>query len=94
MELWWANYRGKKNRTILFLYLGEAGGKVVGLETEYVTPGDAAVIKASSRELDGLSLDRRLKWVKRYCPNSYRTAVRTIHSANLHLLDKYQINKL
>jgi hypothetical protein len=93
MDLLWLLYKGKKStRYLLFLSLGSRSGKLVGLDTSKVS--DAARKKImDSKEFNSLSLDSKVRWLQRYCPEVMKTAYRELREGSIKSRREYQMNQ-
>lgn len=91
MKLLWILYRGqKRTRYILFLSLGTRNGKVSGLDARLVD--DASRQKLlGDKAFRKLSLDAKLKWLKRYCPGTMKAAYRELRQDKIASSQEYKI---
>jgi hypothetical protein len=92
MKLLWILYRGqKRTRYILFLSLGTRNDKIAGLDAKLVD--DASREKILTTEAFGdLSLDAKIKWLKRYCPGTMKAAYRELIQNCIVSSTEYKMN--
>jgi len=89
MKLLWIHYKGKKRtRYILFLDLGTKDGKIVGLDTKLVDDRSRNMIMSNST-LPDMSLDSKLRWIKRFCPTAV-PALRSLIQKNVVSAQEYK----
>jgi len=91
MKLLWILYKGKKTtRYLLFLNLGNRNGKLVGLDTSKIDNTSRAKMMGS-RDFQNLSLDAKIMWLKRHCPNAMAKAYRELYESNIKSRKEYKI---
>lgn len=83
--------RYKDGRLFLLLELGERNGKYCGITTEAVSDGDRARVMQQAPRLAGLSLERRIEWLRTHCPVAFRNGYREIHKANGTVVSRHPI---
>jgi len=79
---------------MLLLKLGQHAGKTVGILTDSIGDRDRLAIRQSINTLAGLSLERRVAWLRSFCPAAYRTGYREIHNNNLHIIHTYPLSRI
>jgi hypothetical protein len=82
---------GKNPRYILLLELGERNGNYSGITTEAISDGDRARVIQQAPRLAGLSLERRIEWLRTHCPVAFRQGFREIKHANATVISRYPI---
>jgi hypothetical protein len=93
MEILYVYYAvaGKPARYILLLYLGEHNGKLSGIATDAISNGDRQRILSQATRLAGLSLERKLEWLRTHCPEAIRNGYRAIHKHNISIISRHPI---
>ncbi len=91
MFLAWLRYgQGPIGKYMLFLVLGERGGKIVGLVANNIPDEAIAAIKSRNRAIDQAPIEIILTWIRELWPG-YAPAFREIYNSNCTIERKYEI---
>ena len=91
MDLIWCRKNSKGSKYNLFLYLGDKGDMYYSIKSDGLSPVDISKIRSGSHHLDKLSIDRKIEWVKEYCPEAMNN-FRTLKKKNWYILKRYKVN--
>jgi hypothetical protein len=96
MELIYLLYKavGKPARYILLLNLGERDGKICGLLTDAVSDGERENIMSQANRLAGLSLERKIEWLRTHIPHAFRAGYRQIHKHNTQIISTHKMGRI
>ena len=92
MDLVWAKFnKAKSAKYILFILVGQQGGKSVLLMSDKVPPKEAHILRKNHLEIESLPINRRKTWMKDWMPISYKNAYREIPTEKLTIKSRYPI---
>lgn len=96
MELIYLHYHaaGKPSRYILLLSLGQRNGKYSGIATDVISDGDRTKIVQQADRLSGLSLERKIEWLRTHCPVAFKAGFREIHIQNCTILSNHPLGRI
>jgi len=93
MKLLWICYDSKKGlRYLLLMHIGSRENKYCGLETALVPDHETQTIRSSIKELNNLSLDKRIQWIRERCPIGFKKAYKELFINNSRIYNEYEIN--
>jgi len=92
MKLLWIYYNSEKGlRYLLLLHIGSRKNKYCGLETALVPDQEIQTIRSSIEELNNLSLDKKIQWIKEKCPISFQKAYKELFIDNSTIYNEYEM---
>ncbi len=89
MELLWCKYKQAEEER-LFLYLGDYGTKICCLDNNIMNDASKGIIREAANELDELSLEHKVNWIKENCPSAMK-AYRTLNKLDVQVVNKIQV---
>lgn len=92
MELVYVRFKG--NRYILVLEFGQRNNKLCGVVSEAVPDGERQKMMAARPQLETMSLERRIQWLRDHCPYSYKTAYREILTNNIEIISRHPVGRI
>jgi len=94
MKLLWIYYSGGKSlRYLLLLHIGSRKNKYCGLETALIPDQEIKIIRSSIKELDNLSLDKKIQWIKEKCPISFQKAYKELFIDDSTVYREYEMDE-
>ena len=94
MELAWLKYNKDDNsKYILALIVGEEDGHVICIQSQNFTQLEASIITKFARQLDEMTIQDRMSWLKENIKNAYTKGYKRIKKENLIKVRSYNIKQ-
>ena len=87
MKLLLINY--KKTKQLIVLKLGDRSNKLCCVVSSSLTDTERLIIKSAILALNKASLNDKIDFIRKYCPNSYKNGYKEILLSNIEIIEEY-----
>ena len=91
MFLAWTRYgQGPSGKYMLYVVLGERGGKIVCLDANKMPEDVVKILQDRNKVIDSMPIETKLSWIREVWP-TYGSAYKEIFTTNVTIERKYPL---